>query len=96
MQRVPLTSELESQSKTAKLKPYTAYAVNYIWQDTVTNLADIRRTNLASRVLGDNWANLLTAVGLSEFACAPLFCVMVWKNNCDTAKAVDKQKITQY
>ncbi|MEH2179235.1 DUF928 domain-containing protein [Nostoc sp.] len=72
VQRVPLTSKLESQLKTAKPRAYTAYAVNHIWQDAITNLADMRRTNSASRVLGDNWTNLLISVGLKEFASAPI------------------------
>ncbi|WP_442943189.1 DUF928 domain-containing protein [Nostoc sp.] len=45
MQWMPLTSELESQLKIAKLKSYTAYTVNHIWQDTVTNLVQMQRTN---------------------------------------------------
>ena len=69
---MPLTSEVESQLKTAKFKAYTVYAVNHIWQDAVTNLAQMRRTNSGSRMVAEDWANLLTAVGLSEFACAPI------------------------
>lgn len=72
VQRVALTSELESQLKTAKSGEYTAYAVNYIWQDAVTNLADMRRINSGDRVVAEDWTNLLTAVGLQEFASAPV------------------------
>lgn len=72
VQRVPLTSQLESQLKTAKPGEYNAYAVNYIWQDAVTNLAQKRGANSGDRVLSDDWTNLLTAVGLSEFASAPI------------------------
>ncbi|MEA5623668.1 hypothetical protein [Nostoc sp. UHCC 0251] len=50
-------------------RKYIAYAVNYICED-VTNLADLRHTNSGSRVVGDDWANLLTAVSLPEFAFA--------------------------
>ncbi|MBW4572355.1 MAG: DUF928 domain-containing protein [Tolypothrix carrinoi HA7290-LM1] len=75
VQRVALTSQLESQLKTAKSGEYITYAVNYIWQDAVTNLADIRRTNSGDRVLSDDWISLLTSVGLSEFARAPV----VWR-----------------
>ena len=67
---MPLTSDLESQLKTAKPSEYVTYGENKIWQDAVTNLAQMRRTNLGSRVLNDDWADLLTAVGLSEFASA--------------------------
>ncbi len=72
VQRVALTSQLESQLKTAKPGEYTAYAVNNIWQDALTNLAQKRGANSGDRVLNDDWNNLLTAVGLSEFASAPI------------------------
>ncbi|MEH2072571.1 MAG: DUF928 domain-containing protein [Nostoc sp.] len=72
VQRVALTSDLENQLKTTKPKEYTAYAVNYIWQDALTNLADMHRNNPGDRTLSDDWTNLLTAVGLSEFASAPV------------------------
>lgn len=32
----------------------------------------MRRTNLGDRTLSDNWTNLLKAVGLAEFAFAPI------------------------
>lgn len=72
VQRVALTPNLESQLKAAKPEEYTAYAVNQIWQDAVTNLADMRRTNSGSSVLARDWNDLLTAVGLEEFAQAPI------------------------
>ncbi len=72
VQRVALTSQLESQLKTAKPEEYNAYAVNYIWQDALTNLADKRRINSGSRVVAQDWNDLLTAVGLSEFGSAPI------------------------
>ncbi|MGI2903269.1 DUF928 domain-containing protein [Tolypothrix sp. VBCCA 56010] len=75
VQRVALTSELESQLKTAKPEEYNAYATNNIWQDAVTNLAELRRTNSASRVVAEDWANLLRAVGLEKFASASV----VWR-----------------
>ena len=75
VQRIALTSELESQLKTAKSGEYITYAANDIWQDAVTNLADKRRINSGDRVLSDDWISLLTAVGLKEFARAPV----VWR-----------------
>ncbi|MRV87444.1 DUF928 domain-containing protein, partial [Staphylococcus aureus] len=72
VQRVALTPSLESQLKAAKPKEYTAYAVNQIWQDALTNLADMRRTNSGSSVLAQDWNDLLKAVGLEEFATAPI------------------------
>ena len=72
VQKVALTPNLESQLKAAKPKEYTAYAVNQIWQDALTNLADMRRTNSGSSTLARDWNDLLKAVGLEEFAGAPI------------------------
>jgi hypothetical protein len=72
VQKVALTPNLESQLKAAKPGEYNVYAVNQIWQDAVTNLADMRRTNSGSSVLAQDWTNLLTSVGLEEFAQAPI------------------------
>ncbi|MBW4607914.1 MAG: DUF928 domain-containing protein [Hassallia sp. WJT32-NPBG1] len=72
VQRVALTTDLERQLKTTKPEEYTAYAVNQIWQDALTNLADMRRINSGDRVVAQDWNDLLTAVGLSEFASAPI------------------------
>ncbi|MHC5832903.1 MAG: DUF928 domain-containing protein [Nostoc sp.] len=49
VQRMPVTNNLESQLRTAKPREYVAYAVNYIWQNAVTNLAELRRTNSGDR-----------------------------------------------
>ncbi|MCC5643930.1 DUF928 domain-containing protein [Nostoc sp. CHAB 5824] len=49
LQRMPLTRDLKSNLKTAKSREYLAYAVNYIWQDVVTSLANMRRTNSSDR-----------------------------------------------
>ncbi len=72
VQRVPLTTSLQNQLKTANSEEYKAYAVNYMWQDAVTNLADLRRSNSSSHILTQDWTNLLKAVGLEEFAKAPI------------------------
>ncbi|NMG09200.1 DUF928 domain-containing protein [Brasilonema sp. UFV-L1] len=72
VQKVALTPNLESQLKAAKPEEYTVYAVNQIWQDALTSLADMRRTNSGSSVLTQDWTNLLKAVGLEEFANAPI------------------------
>jgi hypothetical protein len=71
VQRVALTNDLKSQLKTAS-REYVAYAVNDIWHDALTNLADLRRTNSGDRILIDDWTNLLKAVGLSDLASAPI------------------------
>jgi hypothetical protein len=72
VQKVALTPNLQSQLKAAKPEEYTAYAVNQIWQDALTNLADMRRTHSGSAVLTQDWIDLLKAVGLQEFATAPI------------------------
>ncbi|MEC4812038.1 MAG: DUF928 domain-containing protein [Scytonema sp. PMC 1069.18] len=72
VQKVALTPNLESQLKAAKPKEYTAYTANQIWQDALTNLAELRRNNSNSPGLGRDWNDLLKAVGLEEFATAPI------------------------
>lgn len=72
VQRVPFNTSLESQLKTVKPGKYKVYAVNYLWQDAVTNLAQLRSTNSDSRVLAEDWAKLLEAVNLEEFAGASI------------------------
>jgi len=72
VQRVPLTSKLQTQLKTAQSGEYTTYALNQLWQDALTNLAVLRRTNPNSRILIQDWTLLLKAVGLEEFAAAPI------------------------
>ncbi|GAA6617168.1 DUF928 domain-containing protein [Scytonema sp. NUACC26] len=72
VQRVALTPNLENQLKAAKPGKYTVYVVNQIWQDALTNLADMRRINSGSLVLAQDWNDLLKAVGLEEFARAPI------------------------
>ena len=72
VQRVALTPKLESELRAAKSEEYIAYAVSQIWQDALTNLAQLRRTNSASSVLAQDWTDLLKAVGLEEFAGAPI------------------------
>lgn len=72
VQRVALTPKLESELRTAKSEEYIVYAVSQIWQDALTNLAQLRSTNSASSVLAQDWTDLLKAVGLEEFAGAPI------------------------
>ncbi len=72
VQRVALTPSIENSLKRAKPKEYVAYATNNIWNDAVTNLAQLRRINPGARILSEDWTNLLKAVGLEEFAGAPI------------------------
>jgi Domain of Unknown Function (DUF928) len=72
LERVALTPELESQLKAAKSREYIAYAVNNIWHDALTNLADLRRTDGSNARLAQDWADLSTAVGLEDLAQEPI------------------------
>ncbi|HAZ48775.1 MAG TPA: hypothetical protein DDW76_09645 [Cyanobacteria bacterium UBA11369] len=60
VQRVTLSSDLETQLKTATLSQQIAiYIDNGIWYDATTNLAEIRRRP-------NDWVKLLRAMGLEE------------------------------
>lgn len=72
IQRVPLNSNLESQLKRAQWQGYTTYALNQIWQDALTNLATLHRSNPNSRIFTQDWTLLLKDVGLAELATAPI------------------------
>ncbi|MEH2248115.1 DUF928 domain-containing protein [Nostoc sp.] len=68
VQRVPLTSKLESQLNLAPSTRYTTYAANQLWQDAITNLANLRLNNPDSHILIEDWRLLLKDIGLSELA----------------------------
>lgn len=72
VQRVAFTPDMENKLKRAKPYDYVAYATSNIWYDAVTNLAQLRRINPNARMLTSDWTNLLKAVGLQEFATAPI------------------------
>ncbi|MCA1993697.1 MAG: DUF928 domain-containing protein [Coleofasciculus sp. S288] len=72
VQRVSLTSDLETQLKTVQPKEYIAYAANTIWYDTITNLAELRRTDSQNAMLEKDWVDLLTAIGLQDLAQEPI------------------------
>lgn len=72
IQRVPLNSNLESQLKRTQSREYTTYALNQIWQDALTNLATLRRSDPNSNLFTEDWTLLLKDVGLAEFATAPI------------------------
>ncbi|MGF2039479.1 MAG: DUF928 domain-containing protein [Nostoc sp. CmiVER01] len=72
IQRVPLNSNLESQLKRTQSRKYTTYALNQIWQDALTNLATLRRSDPKSQLFTKDWTLLLKDVGLAEFATAPI------------------------
>jgi hypothetical protein len=72
VQRVAMTPDLENKLKTAKSREYVVYADNSIWYDAVTNLADLRRTDLQNAMFKDDWTDLLKAVSLQDLAQAPI------------------------
>ncbi|WP_334689466.1 DUF928 domain-containing protein [Nostoc sp.] len=72
IQRVPLTSKLQSQLNIRQSDSYTTYAANQLWQDAITNLANLRLTNPNSHIFLEDWTLLLKDIGLSEFAPVPI------------------------
>ncbi|WP_375510707.1 DUF928 domain-containing protein [uncultured Nostoc sp.] len=72
IQRLPLNSDLESQLKRTQSKEYATYALNQIWQDALTNLATLRRSNPNSHLFTEDWTLLLKNIGLAELATAPI------------------------
>ncbi|MBG1264662.1 DUF928 domain-containing protein [Nostoc commune] len=72
IQRVPLNFDLESQLKRTQSQEYTTYALSQIWQDALTNLATLRRSNPNSPIFIEDWTLLLKDVGLAELATAPI------------------------
>jgi hypothetical protein len=68
VERVPLTQKLESQLKATKPREYIAYADNQIWQDAITNLAQLRPSNSSDKSLNEDWTNLLKSVGLEDLS----------------------------
>lgn len=73
VQRVALNSTLMSQLKVATPKERIAlYAANGIWQDTLTLLAELRRSHPQDYTLAPEWVNLLRSVGLDNIATKPV------------------------
>lgn len=72
VKQVALNSSLESQLEAAKPREYITYAENGIWHEAVTKLAELRLSDPQNAVLSENWAQLLRAVSLEEFAQEPL------------------------
>lgn len=77
VQRVSLNDinpTLESQLKAGKtpLERIALYAENGIWYETLTDLAELRRTSPRDVTLDDHWADLLKAVGLEGLFQEPI------------------------
>ncbi|MBW4627717.1 MAG: DUF928 domain-containing protein [Brasilonema octagenarum HA4186-MV1] len=72
LERVALTPQLQQQLKSAKSEEYKIYAANNLWYDTITNLAELRRTRSDTDTLTKDWTSLFKAVDLEELAGAPI------------------------
>lgn len=72
VKRIETTPTLDNQLKSAKPREYITYAENQIWESALTSLADLRLSNANLPQLREDWAGLLEAVGLGEFARAPI------------------------
>jgi hypothetical protein len=73
VQRVNQNSTLTEQLKQAEIQEEaTLYAVNGIWYDAITSLAELRLTNPKNETLLAKWITLLHSVGLEEIANQPL------------------------
>ncbi|MGD1874231.1 MAG: DUF928 domain-containing protein [Mastigocoleus sp.] len=65
IQRVRISSQLKSQLK-GQPEDYVSYAKYNIWQDTISNLAELRSQSPQNQAIKRDWVDLLTAVGLEE------------------------------
>lgn len=72
IQRVVLTPRLKSQLSEASLSKYKIYTDNNLWYDALTNLADLRYTNLHNARLAKDWDDLLKPIGLQDLAGTPI------------------------
>lgn len=68
VQRVALTSELESQLKAGTTEDYAVYSANGIWYDAVDRLARLRLVDPQNVLLSGEWVELLESrgVGLNQ------------------------------
>ncbi|MBW4578394.1 MAG: DUF928 domain-containing protein [Tildeniella nuda ZEHNDER 1965/U140] len=67
IQRIEPNQSLTSALKTAvPRKRPNIYAQAGIWQDTLTTLSELRRTNPTDRTLTNEWSALLKSVGLGQ------------------------------
>lgn len=74
MQRVALTSQLESQLKTATIEDYVVYSAGGIWYDAVASLAALRLANTQNVLHNGEWSELLESrgVGLNQLTQEPI------------------------
>jgi Domain of Unknown Function (DUF928) len=73
IQRIQADPNLAIQLQKAQPRERAAlYATSGIWQDTLTTVADLRRTNPNDLAVKTDWEDLLKSVGLEKIAKAPL------------------------
>lgn len=73
IQRIQIDPNLAIQLQKAQPRERAAlYATSGIWQDTLTTVADLRRTNPNDLGVKTDWEDLLKSVGLEQIAKAPL------------------------
>lgn len=73
VQRVNLDPNLTSQLQTATPQRRIAlYAANGIWQDALTESANLRLVNTENTTLQADWAELLQSAGLGNLALKPI------------------------
>lgn len=73
IQRIEKNSALSSQlEKLSPLERAALYGKDGIWYDTLTSLAQLRRSQSKDLTLAANWEELLRSVGLEAIATEPL------------------------
>jgi hypothetical protein len=72
VQRISPASIVANQFKMDKSGEYFTYAVNLIWQDAITKLAEVRVSSIGNSAVNDDWRSLLKSVGLEDIASAPI------------------------
>ncbi|MUG96773.1 DUF928 domain-containing protein [Scytonema sp. UIC 10036] len=73
VQRVNLSQAIQEQLRKAEpIQQIAIYANNGIWHEALTTLAQLRQKNPNDATLAENWKELLTSVGLTQFVTQPL------------------------
>lgn len=73
VERIELTPALSAQLKTlSPLERAALYGKDGVWYDTLTSLAELRRSQPNDLALATTWAELLKSVGLGGIANQPL------------------------
>jgi peptidoglycan hydrolase-like protein with peptidoglycan-binding domain len=73
VKRVTPNPKLQRQLESAAPRSRIAlYAANGFWYDTLSAIAQLRRTSPQDATLAANWASMLQSVGLDEITSAPI------------------------